>query len=234
MPDLVLERVYAAAANRDARLKIDSFCKPGAVYHKYYAESVKDRLSDLQKEECDKGVIKSKKEVDEKYKEVYAAQKELIRELQEGHKNTGQVYKGMFQQARDRIDSYQMRENAYEKHINGRLDHVARMEELMFDEDEVMEKKRMELAYDTVAQAVADEATAFINKRKNKRKLKRGGDRRSAKWHVTTFAWNQVKMCETTDPGMINASLAMSIATHVAHMPVKKSFSDYDWELSKQ
>ena len=91
----------------------------------------------------------------------------------------------------------------------------------------------MELAYDTVAQAVADEATAFI-KRKNKRKLKRGGDRRSAKWHVTTFAWNQVKMCEKTDPGMINASLAMSIATHVALMPVKKSFSDYDWELSKQ
>ena len=59
------------------------------------------------------------------------------------------------------------------------------MEELMFDDEEVMEKKRMELAYDTVAQAVAvaDEATAFI-KRKNKRKLKRGGDRRSAKWHV--------------------------------------------------
>ena len=225
--------MYAAAANRDARLKIDSFCKPGAVYHKYWLEVQKERLSKLQLEECDEGVLKSRREVTDKYKEVIAAQKELIRELQEGHKNTGQVYKGMFQQARDRIDSYQMRENAYEKHINGRLDHVARMEELMFDEDEVMEKKRMELAYDTVAQAVADEATAFI-KRKNKRKLKRGGDRRSAKWHVTTFAWNQVKMCETTDPGMINASLAMSIATHVAHMPVKKSFSDYDWELSKQ
>ena len=233
MPDPVLERVYAAAKGRDARLKIDSFCKEGAVYHTYFAESVKDRLSDLQKEECDKGVIKSKKEVDEKYKEVFAAQKELIRELQEGHKNTGQVYKGMWQQAAARIDSYQMREKVYEKHINDRLDHVARMEELMFDDDEVMEKKRMELAYDTVAQAVADEATAFI-KRKNKRKIKRGGDRRSAKWHVTTFAWNQVKMCEKTDPGMINASLAMSIATHVALMPVKKSFSDYDWELSKQ
>ena len=41
-------------------------------------------------------------------------------------------------------------------------------------------------------------------------------------------------MCKTTDPGMINASLAMSIASHVAHMPDKKSFIDYDWELPKQ
>jgi hypothetical protein len=41
-------------------------------------------------------------------------------------------------------------------------------------------------------------------------------------------------MCKTTDPGMTNASLAMSIASHVAHKPDKKSFSDYDWELSKQ
>jgi hypothetical protein len=52
--------------------------------------------------------------------------------------------------------------------------------------------------------------------------------------HATEFAWNQVNMCKTTDPGMINASLAMSIASHVAHKPDKKSFSDYDWELSKQ
>jgi hypothetical protein len=59
MDDLVLKRVYAAATGRDARLKIDTFCKPGAVYHEYYAESVKDRLSDLQKEECDAGVLKS-------------------------------------------------------------------------------------------------------------------------------------------------------------------------------
>ena len=127
--DLALGRVYAAAANRDARLKIDSFCKPGAVYHKYWLEVQKELLSKLQLEECDEGVLKSRREVTDKYKEVIAAQKELIRELQEGHKNTGQVYKGMFQQARDRIDSYQMRENAYEKHINGRLDHVARMED---------------------------------------------------------------------------------------------------------
>ena len=231
--DRALERVYAAAPSRDARDKIKTFSKPSGCYPAYWLEVQKELLSKLQLEECDEGVLKSRREVTDKYKEVIAAQKELIRELQEGHKNTGQVYKGMFQQARDRIESYQMREQSYEKYINGRLNHVAKMEEFMFDEDEVMEKKRMELAYDTVAQAVADEATAFI-KRKNKRKLKRGGDRRSAKWHVTTFAWNQAKMCEKTDPGMINASLAMSIATHVALMPVKKSFSDYDWELSKQ
>jgi len=231
--DRALERVYAAAPSRDARDKIKTFSKPSGVYTAYWAEVQKELLSKLQLEECDEGVLKSRREVTDKYKEVIAAQKELIRELQEGHKNTGQVYKGMWQQAAARIDSYQMREKVYEKHINDRLDHVARMEELMFDDEEVMEKKRMELACDTVAKAVADEATAFI-KRKNKRKLKRGGDRRSAKWHVTTFAWNQVKMCEKTDPGMINASLAMSIATHVALMPVKKSFSDYDWELSKQ
>jgi hypothetical protein len=33
---------------------------------------------------------------------------------------------------------------------------------------------------------------------------------------------------------MINASLAMSIASHVARKTDKKSFSDCDWALSKQ
>jgi hypothetical protein len=158
-------------------------------------------LSKLQLEECDAGVLKSRREVHDKYKEVIAAQKELIRELQEGHKNTGQVFKGMFQQARARVESYQIREQAYEKYINGRLDHVAnKMEAFMFDHEEVMEKKSFELACNTVAKAVADEATAFIN-RKNKRKLKRGGDRKSAKWHATEFAWNQVNMCNVQDDG---------------------------------
>ena len=228
-----MERLIAAAPSRDARDKIKTFSKPSGCYPAYWLEVQKELLSKLQLEECDEGVLKSRREVTDKYKEVIAAQKELIRELQEGHKNTGQVYKGMFQQARDRVESYQIREQAYEKYINGRLDHVAKMEEFMFDHEEVMEKKRFELACDTVAKAVADEATAFMN-RKNKRKNKRGGDRRSAKWRAADFAWNQVKMCEKTDPGMINASLARSIATHVALRPVKKSFSDYDWELSKQ
>ena len=131
--DRALERVYAAAPSRDAKAKTTTFCKPGAVYHDYYAESQKDRLSKLQLEELDAGVLKSRHEVHEKYKEVIAAQKDVIRELQEGHKNAGQVYKGMFQQARARVESYQIREKAYEKYINGRLDHVDTMMEFMFD-----------------------------------------------------------------------------------------------------
>jgi hypothetical protein len=46
--------------------------------------------------------------------------------------------------------------------------------------------------------------------------------------HATEFAWKEVSRCKTTDPGMTNASLAMSIASHVAHKTDKKSFSDYD------
>jgi hypothetical protein len=180
MDDLVLKRLYAAAPGRDARQKIDTFCKGGAVYHQYYAESVKDRLSDLEKEERDAAVIKSHHEVHEKYKQVIAAQKDVIRELQEGHKNAGQVYKGIFQQARARVDSYQIREKVYEKYINGRLDHVDKMEELMFDRMQLMERKSFALACDTVAKGVVQEATEWI-KRSKKRKLKQGGDRRSAK-----------------------------------------------------
>jgi hypothetical protein len=77
------------------------------------------------------------------------------------------------------------------------------------------------------------EATEWI-KRSKKRKLKQGGDRGYAKWHAADFAWKEVNRCKTTDPGMINASLAMSIASHVAHKTDIKSFSDYDRELSKQ
>ena len=86
----------------------------------------------------------------------------------------------MFQQGRARVESYQIREKAYEKYINGRLDHVDTMMEFMFDRMELMEKKSFALACDTVAKGVVQEATEWIN-RKNKRKLKRGGDRRSAK-----------------------------------------------------
>jgi hypothetical protein len=75
----------------------------------------------------------------------------LIRELQEGHKNAGQVYKRMFQQARARVDSYQIREKVYEKYINGGLDHVDKMEEFMFDRMQLMERKSFALACDTVA-----------------------------------------------------------------------------------
>jgi hypothetical protein len=41
------------------------------------------------------------------------------------------VYKGIFQQARARVDSYQIREKVYEKYINGRLDHVDKMTEFI-------------------------------------------------------------------------------------------------------
>jgi hypothetical protein len=39
----------------------------------------------------------------------------------------------MFQEARARVESYQIREKVYEKYINGRLDHVEKMEEFMFE-----------------------------------------------------------------------------------------------------
>ena len=149
--DRALERVYAAAPSRDARDKIKTFSKPSGVYTAYWAEVQKELLSKLQLEECDEGVLKSRREVTDKYKEVIAAQKELIRELQEGHKNTGQVYKGMFQQARERVDSYQIREKVYEKYINGRLDHVEKMEAFMFERMQLMERKSFALACDTVA-----------------------------------------------------------------------------------
>jgi hypothetical protein len=135
----------------------------------------------------------------------------------------------MFQQARERVDSYQIREKVYEKYINGRLDHVDKMEEFMFERMQLMERKSFALACDTVAKGVVQEATEWIN-RKKKRKLKQ----EEAQSHATEFAWQQVNMCKTTDPGMTNASLAMSIASHVAHNPDKKPFSDCDWELPKQ
>jgi hypothetical protein len=102
--DPCLKRLYAAAPTRDAKAKIDT------VYHDYFVESEKDRLSDLEKEERDAGVLKSRHEVHEKYEQVIAAQKDLIRELRESPNNAGQVYKGMFQQPRARVGSYQIRE----------------------------------------------------------------------------------------------------------------------------
>ena len=57
----------------------------------------KDRLSDLEKEERDLVAIKSREWVYEKYDKHVATQtqRDLIQELREGHKNVGQVYKGM-------------------------------------------------------------------------------------------------------------------------------------------
>ena len=83
--DRALERLIAAAPSRDARDKIKTFSKPSGCYPAYWLEVQKELLSKLQLEECDEGVLKSRREVTDKYKEVIAAQKELIRELQEGH-----------------------------------------------------------------------------------------------------------------------------------------------------
>jgi hypothetical protein len=59
-------------------------------------EAQKGRLSDLEKEERDLVVIKTREKMYEKYGKHIEAQRELIQELREGHKNVGQVYKGMF------------------------------------------------------------------------------------------------------------------------------------------
>jgi hypothetical protein len=81
----------------------------------------------LEKDERDAAVIKARQEFHEKYEKVIAAQKDPIRELREGHRNSGQVYKGMFEQARAHVESYQIREKVCEKYINGRLDHVEKI-----------------------------------------------------------------------------------------------------------
>jgi hypothetical protein len=79
--------------------------------------------------------------------------------------------------------------SVYEKCINGRLDHADKMEEFMFDRMQLMERKSFALATDTVAKGVVvQEAVEWINRSK-KRKVKQGGDRRSAKWHAAEFAW---------------------------------------------
>jgi hypothetical protein len=131
----------------------------------------------LQKEERDAAVIKTRQEFHEKYEKVIAAQKDLIRELREGHRNPGQIYKSMFEETRARVESYQIREKVYEKYINGGLDHVKKMEGLIFDRIQLLERKSFALATDTVAKGVVQEAAAWTQRSK-KRKVKHGGDRR--------------------------------------------------------
>jgi hypothetical protein len=106
-------RLYEAAPNQDAKRKIDTFCKGGAVYHQHFVEAEKDWLSDLEKDERDEAIMKIRpEEFHEKYDKVIGAQRELIQELREGHRNAGQVHKGMFEQAEVRRRGYQKRERA--------------------------------------------------------------------------------------------------------------------------
>jgi hypothetical protein len=64
--DPCLKRLCDSAPNQAYVRRIDTFCKSGAIYHQYFVESEKDRLSDLQKEERDAAVMKTRQEFHEK------------------------------------------------------------------------------------------------------------------------------------------------------------------------
>ena len=67
--DPALKRVYESRKGQDAKRKVDTFCKEGAVYHDYFAEIQKDLLSELEKEERDERVIAARAEQHRLYRE---------------------------------------------------------------------------------------------------------------------------------------------------------------------
>ena len=112
-PDLALQRLIAANPGRDARDKIKTFCKASGCYPAYWAEVQKDLLSDLQKDECDAGVIASKKEVDAAWQKLVDMKTRQLKEAREEDIRSTGEWRGLYEKAFATVKSFQAREKRW-------------------------------------------------------------------------------------------------------------------------
>jgi len=210
--------IYESRKGQDAKRKVDTFCKEGAVYHDYFAEIEKDLLSELEKEERDERVIAARAEQHRLYRELVTRQEDIISVYKDSDRKTNLMYKDMWQRDNDRLKHYENMHKKYAKFIQERLDHVDTMEGFLLKDELRLEKRRMGLAMEVVAKGVMQEAVAFIKNTKKRRKLKWGGPRRGVRWDAVNHLDDEVKGMKDEHEKHINHLMKSDLSIYVPAM----------------
>jgi hypothetical protein len=221
--DLALQRVYAAAAGRDAKAKVDSFCKPGGVYPAYWAEVQKELLSDLQKDECDAGVIASKKEVDAAWQKLVDMKTRQLKDARDEDIRSTNEWRGLYETAFATVKSFQAKEERWNAWIQYRLDTLEKFEvyadRQIAELNEAREKRCVQGITDVV---LKDYKKYLVKTRKKKRKW--GGVRRGTKFLALEFATKDVAGAKSLEDTGMRCATMLAMAKHAGH---------YDEKLTK-
>ena len=220
--DLALQRVYAAAPGRDAKAKVDSFCKPSGVYTAYWAEVQKELLSDLQRDECDAGVIASRKEVDAAWQKLVDMKTRQLKEAREEDIRSTNEWRGLYEKAFATVKSFQAKEERWHAWIQYRLDTLEKFEVFADRQMEELAKAREKFCVEAITTEVLKDCAKYLVKKRKRKKW--GGDRRPTKYIALEFATKDVAGAKSLDDTGMRCATMLAMAKYAGH---------YDEKLTK-
>ena len=180
------------------------------------------RLSDLQRDECDAGVIASKKEVDAAWQKLVDMKTRQLKEAREEDIRSTNEWRGLHEKSFATVKSFQAKEERWHAWIQYRLDTLEKFEVYADRQIAELNEAREKFCVEAVTTEVLKDSIKYLKKTRKRKKW--GGDRRSTKYIALEFATKDVAGAKSLDDTGMRCATMLAMARYAGH---------YDEKLTK-